>query len=440
VADLLRDADFYSPQHQLLYRAMIDLFNESEPVDIVTVQARLQDRDQLEAVGGTQYLVDLQEAAPTAAAISHYARIVQEKATLRALIRAGGQIQEAAQRAGDEELETVVAHARATLEAASERGARKAELVPWAEMLDDPDEASHLVKGILPDAGLVVIAASGGQGKGWVALTLGDAVSSHRDWLGEFPVNRSGLCVYADGERGRRYMAARVKDITRATGARPNVRFYFRPPKFDAPWVRMLVERERPVLLILDSLSRLLPPGAKDSDNAVMSEVLGALRDVAERFGCCILVIHHFRKRGEFADNSPVARVRGATAIVDVADAVLAVGKQRDGTLRVETVKSYWGDPAPPFLCAWQGGENGGTSLIYAGPADPEKVTKVDLACELILAACDMTPQTREQLDALCGKHEIPRRTVTDALKRIQGDDRLRRSMDGHKAVFGIPV
>ncbi len=87
VVDVLEPSDFYSPQHQLLYRAMTDLFNESKPVDLVTVMARLQDTGRLEAMGGRSYLLSLQDPAPTAAAVEYYARIVREKATLRALIR-----------------------------------------------------------------------------------------------------------------------------------------------------------------------------------------------------------------------------------------------------------------------------------------------------------------------------------------------------------------
>jgi replicative DNA helicase len=121
VVDLLDPEDFYGPQHQMLYRAMIDLFNDSDPVDVVTLQARLQDRDQLEAVGGSPYLIELQDAAPTAAAVLNYARIVREKATLRALIRAGGEIQASAQNAGDEDVEMIVDRAEQTVFSVGER-------------------------------------------------------------------------------------------------------------------------------------------------------------------------------------------------------------------------------------------------------------------------------------------------------------------------------
>ncbi len=121
VVDLLEPEDFYSPQHQILYRVMTDLFNESKPVDLVTVQARLQDLGRLESAGGRSYLIALQDPAPTAAAVEYYARIVREKATLRALTRAGAEIKRIAQEVAEEDVETIVDRAESTIFTVGER-------------------------------------------------------------------------------------------------------------------------------------------------------------------------------------------------------------------------------------------------------------------------------------------------------------------------------
>lgn len=263
-------------------------------------------------------------------------------------------------------------------------------------------------------------------------------IATGAPWLGEFATCRQGGVVFVDAERGRCYMAARLKDISRATGAKPDVAFLFRPPKLDAPWLASLVEERKPALLIVDSLSRLLPAGVKDTDNSAMSEVLGALRDIAERFGCCVLVLHHFRKRGELGDNRPVARVRGATAIVNTADVVLAIAKTKDGDMRVEVVKSYWGDAAQPFLCAWTPGENGGTSLTFAGYGDPESVTKVEQAMEIILGALESDLLSREEIAALCKAAGIGERSAFQALKELRGTDKVRGTKDGRRVLFGL--
>jgi hypothetical protein len=314
------------------------------------------------------------------------------------------------------------------------------ELISGSDMLEDPDTAAWAVQGIAPEGGLGVLAGEGGVGKGWITLTLADAVGTGEKWLGAFDVLRSGLAIICDFERGRRYTAPRIKQLHAATGRVPEVHYIFRPPKYDAAWFRALIERDKPALLVIDSLTHLLPPGTKDTDNDAMAQVLGALRALAEEFCCCILIIHHFRKRGEFADSRPVARVKGAVAIVNTADVVFAAWKTKQGTVRVEAVKSYWGDAAEPFLCDWVTGENGGTAFVYAGPAEPEKLAKIDLAKEAILAAVEIEPQTREQLDARCRKQGVPQRTVTDALRDLRQADRVRRSMDGKTAVFALPA
>jgi len=196
VVDLLDSEDFYSPQHQVLYRAVVDLFAEGEPVDLVTLPARLQDRGQLEEVGGTSYLLTLQEAAPTAAAVAHYARIVREKATLRGLIRAAAEIRELAQTAGDEDVEDIVDRCEQHIFAVSERTITPA-FTPLRDLLGEAydriddmqeshrpgtglltgyDDLDSLTSGLQP-SDLVVIAARPSMGKTALATNIASYVA-----------------------------------------------------------------------------------------------------------------------------------------------------------------------------------------------------------------------------------------------------------------------
>ena len=86
VLELLRPEDFYRESHRKIFRAMIELSDRSEPADVITLSECLKGRSELEAVGGTAYLVSLADFVPTAANIAFYARIVREKAILRSLI------------------------------------------------------------------------------------------------------------------------------------------------------------------------------------------------------------------------------------------------------------------------------------------------------------------------------------------------------------------
>lgn len=83
----VRSEDFYSSGHQRIYEAMIELGENNQPVDLVTLTAHLQDGGLLEDIGGVSYLAKLANAVPTAANVDYYAQIVEEKSMLRRLIR-----------------------------------------------------------------------------------------------------------------------------------------------------------------------------------------------------------------------------------------------------------------------------------------------------------------------------------------------------------------
>ena len=87
VLELLEARDFYQEAHRWVFQAMIELFEENVPIDLLTVTERLRKRDRLEAVGGAAYLAELVELVPTAANVWHHARVVREKAVLRGLIQ-----------------------------------------------------------------------------------------------------------------------------------------------------------------------------------------------------------------------------------------------------------------------------------------------------------------------------------------------------------------
>ncbi|MCA9291962.1 MAG: replicative DNA helicase [Phycisphaerales bacterium] len=84
--------DFYRPSNGVLYAAIVDLYNEHGSVDLVQLNQLLVDRDLLGEIGGQDYLVELAEAVPSAVNAPHYARLVREKAMLRELIAATGEI------------------------------------------------------------------------------------------------------------------------------------------------------------------------------------------------------------------------------------------------------------------------------------------------------------------------------------------------------------
>ncbi|MCH7552224.1 replicative DNA helicase [Patescibacteria group bacterium] len=92
VGDFLESRDFYKRTHQQIYLAMEELFEKGDPIDILSLAARLKEKKQLEDVGGNVYLTELVNSVPTAAHVMAYAKIVQKKRILRDLISVSQEI------------------------------------------------------------------------------------------------------------------------------------------------------------------------------------------------------------------------------------------------------------------------------------------------------------------------------------------------------------
>ncbi len=98
----IQTEDFYRTAHQYIYQSITEIAEANEPVDLITLTAKLQDKRQLEEIGGVTYLSELANAVPTAANVDYYAQIVEEKSMLRRLIRTATQIVSNGYASGDD--------------------------------------------------------------------------------------------------------------------------------------------------------------------------------------------------------------------------------------------------------------------------------------------------------------------------------------------------
>jgi replicative DNA helicase len=106
-SEILKPDDFYREAHRVIFEVVAHLANKGEPVDIITVSEELKQRNMLDKIGGIAYLTTLANSVPTAANIEHYARIVEEKSILRAVITAASNIV-AMGYAGTEEISVIL--------------------------------------------------------------------------------------------------------------------------------------------------------------------------------------------------------------------------------------------------------------------------------------------------------------------------------------------
>ena len=90
--EVLKPEDFYRADNRIIYEAMFNLYNRSEPIDIITVKAELESMGRFEQVGGLEYLAGLPDKVPTTANVQKYINIVEEKSKLRDLIKTANDI------------------------------------------------------------------------------------------------------------------------------------------------------------------------------------------------------------------------------------------------------------------------------------------------------------------------------------------------------------
>jgi replicative DNA helicase len=92
IMDIIKAEAFYAEKHRVIFQAMSELFSKNEPIDLLTISARLTEKNQLDQINGSNYLTELVNLVPSSANAEHYAEIVQKKYVMRQLIEASEHI------------------------------------------------------------------------------------------------------------------------------------------------------------------------------------------------------------------------------------------------------------------------------------------------------------------------------------------------------------
>ncbi len=189
VSDFLRADDFYRDAHRTIYEVILQLFEEREPADFITICDELERSNKLEEVGGASYITSLINQVPTSGNVEYYGRIVERTSILRRLIHAAGQIAAVAYDSNDadaalEKAEQLIfkisqRHARSDFAHISEI------LADYMSKLDKLHEHRGSIVGVptgftdldrltggLQKSDLLVLAARPGMGKTSMALSI----------------------------------------------------------------------------------------------------------------------------------------------------------------------------------------------------------------------------------------------------------------------------
>lgn len=199
VTELLTAEDFYHKQYGVLFESMAELFNQNEPVDFVTLQNKLKEKEVPPEISSLEYINDLLAAVPTSANVRYYANIVKEKSMLRKLIKVTEQIQNSCY-TQKEDLETIFAETEKNIfQLIQSRGG--GDFVPIKQIvihaLDRIERASkaqgnvtgiatgfldldYRMSGMQP-SDLILIAARPSMGKTAFVLNIAQYVAFHSD-------------------------------------------------------------------------------------------------------------------------------------------------------------------------------------------------------------------------------------------------------------------
>jgi len=138
IADQINENDFYKDSHKILYETIKELYSKHEPIDILSLTNRLEEKNKLENIGGRTYLAHLSNFVATSSHIVHYANIIKRKATLRRLQKAASEIVELSYKE-EEEIDKILDESEQKLFSVSQKYLKNV-FVPVDKLLDEAFE------------------------------------------------------------------------------------------------------------------------------------------------------------------------------------------------------------------------------------------------------------------------------------------------------------
>lgn len=326
VADFLRPEDFYRESHRVIFQAVVELHENGEPSDSITLTDDLQRRGKLEEVGGVSYVTSLANNVPTSANIVYYARIVKRYSVKRRLIQASGHIAAAAY--GDDDISLALDMAERLLGRVRDSASSLGHDDLYPILTDEEAEAIPPAVGILGDilyeACVAILYGPSGRWKSFLALSWALCIATGHAWMGRAVKSGDVIYIAAEGGRGigKRITAAKLQyGITGRTRLHP---LLVPVSLLDASQVDRLIRSIRklvgdsPVLIVIDTLSRSMPGGDENlgKDGSRAFAAADRLRQAFE--GVTVLLVAHPGKNEENG-------IRGWSGYFQWADIVMRV-------------------------------------------------------------------------------------------------------------------
>lgn len=332
-SEIIKAEDFYRTSHQRIFQVMLDLAEADQPVDLITVTSELQDRGWLEEIGGVSYLSDLANSVPTAANVDYYAKIVEEKAILRRLIRVATQIASSGYAAEDDVEEVLNRAERNILDVASGRNTDgfipiKDVLVETYERLEMLHNSSSDLTGIpsgfrdldLMTSGfqasdLIIVAARPSVGKTAFALNVAQNVAARAGaTVAIFSLEMSALqlvqrmlCAEGNIDANRMRTGTFQEEdwekltMAMATLSKANI-FIDDSPAVTVGQIRAKCRRlkaEHGLGLIIIDYLQLIQGSGKENRQQEISAISRTLKGIARELDCTVIALSQLSRAVE---------------------------------------------------------------------------------------------------------------------------------------------
>jgi KaiC/GvpD/RAD55 family RecA-like ATPase len=312
-ASILKPADFFHDHHRRIFTAMLEMQSLKQAIDVITIGAHLEKGRALEIVGGIPYIDQLQDGMPQVSNVAFHAAIVKEKSRLRAMIHHAAAMERAAYEpsATADDLEKLAQLNLSSLQASGiqTNGNGRPHLKSYfldeflAEKFPIPE---HLVEGVIPRGGTVLIVALPHRMKSWFTTSLALACTRAGEALGKLNVVRPVRTLLMQMEDFPGELQYRIGQLAltsqfvdcdpKAVKIVPRCQFNLPDEEWYQELLREVTELNADVV-VLDVIRRIFRGDINSpKDTTAFLEAVDRLRDAT---GCAVVLVHHENKKGE---------------------------------------------------------------------------------------------------------------------------------------------
>ena len=422
----LQAEHFYLRKHQLIYVAQRDLISRGEPVDLITLGQELGNN--LALVGGAVYLFQLINATPSAINVASYASIVTETWKRREVLRLLSEVAKATRGyTFDSSIYSDINSIQAQIAALTAPTSAQAEFQSFAEIAPTLEPITWIWPGWVPQGMITLLGAAPGAGKSLVALDMARRIIHGMNWPDGALNARSGNVIYVDAEFVPQLLKSRCEswqlDMSRLFLMLPdaNDAVDFSSDKYKDR-LRAMIERLKPELVIVDSLSSITTRGENNIED--IRGILAFLNEIATSYHVGLVLIHHLRKRGQLAfdlDEITIDDFRGSGHIIAMARSVLGLctirtGPEPDknGPRKLQIVKTNLGAYPKSLGCDFKPLHPDGVMLDWntSAPKAYHSPSQADLCRAWLLDLLSSEPLSPKEVVDLARDEGYSRATV----------------------------